>query len=478
MCLQWRFLESCLRKIGSLDPRVQSMKHSEANRKQDSQKSIPAPPGRLPLGYANELQSDVLGLSSRLGREYGGIVRVPIPAKRLYIVSDADLVHDILVQTEQTFLKGSQNARFEPLLGRGLVLSNGTHWKRQRRLMNPFFSPAAIRSFESHIQSAIEEIILPWKDLAGQIDVHSEMQRVTIHIILSSLFSGEAKKDSETLVESFHTLSNFCIQRFFSPFPLPLSLAYLFKPGVRRAHEKLETVIRELIRNRRKSTERPPDLLTMLIEARDEDTGEQMTDAEVRDELMTIFFAGYDTTSFALTMTLWLLSQNTEIRESLESQADEKVSGAMTTEEETRGLTGIAQAFQEAMRLYPPVYMVNRTPIEDVNIGGYVLARSSLVLLSIWDIHRSEKYWKDPLVFDPGRFSDENLSAMRRTFLPFGGGSRACIGKNLALMEGPMILGTILKHFRLDALKNYTPKIETGATLSLANGMPMILTVR
>ncbi len=438
-------------------------------------KEIPSPSFRFPLGHAGELQADVLGLSSRLSREFGGIVRIPVPGKKIYLVTDADMIHDILVRTEQDFLKGSQNVRFEPLLGKGLVLSNGAHWKRQRRLMNPYFSPAAIQSFEKHIQRAIEDVIIPWKNQPGEFDVYSEMQRVTIQIILNSLFSGEASKEKELLLESFHTLSAFCIERFFSPFPVPLSMAYLFQPHVRKAHMDLERVIRGLIGSRRESSNRPSDLLTILIEAVDSETGEQMSDEEIRDELMTVFFAGYDTTSFALTMSLWLLSQNPGVRESLEKEARTKIHGTVATEEEARSLTETSMAFREAMRLFPPVYMVNRTPIKDSLIHDYLLPRNSLILLSIWDVHRSEKYWKEPLAFRPTRFSEDTPSDLRRAFLPFGGGSRACIGKNLAMMEGPMILGTILKHYRLDAQQGQIPELTTGATLNLKHGLTMKL---
>ena len=200
-----------------------------------------------------------------------------------------------------------------------------------------------------------------------------------------------------------------------------------------------------------------------------------MSDEEIRDELMTVFFAGYDTTSFALTMSLWLLSQNPGVRESLEKEARTKIHGTVATEEEARSLTETSMAFREAMRLFPPVYMVNRTPIKDSLIHDYLLPRNSLILLSIWDVHRSEKYWKEPLAFRPTRFSEDTPSDLRRAFLPFGGGSRACIGKNLAMMEGPMILGTILKHYRLDAQQGQIPELTTGATLNLKHGLTMKL---
>tara|TARA_B100001939_G_scaffold348043_1_gene372150 strand:+ start:36298 stop:37659 length:1362 start_codon:yes stop_codon:yes gene_type:complete len=452
------------------------MPHQKEKIQDSPRRRIPEPPRRFPLGYASELQRDVLGLSAKLSQEFGGIVRVPIPGKKLYIVTDADLVHDILVQTGQTFLKGSQNSRFEPLLGQGLVLSNGAHWKRQRKLMNPFFSATSIRSFESHIQDAIADVLLSWKKKPTRIDVHAEMQQLTIQIILNSLFSGEAKKQASELVEAFHILSEFCIKRFFAPMPLPLSLAYMVNPDVRRSHEQLETAIRNLIEQRRLSAHRPKDLLTMLIESVDHETGKVMTDEEVRDELMTIFFAGYDTTSFALTMSLWLISQNPDIRNSLEREARQGISGAVATEEEARALTETSMAFREAMRMYPPVYMVNRTPVQDVTLGGFRLPRGSLLLLSIWDIHRSAKYWKDPLLFNPRRFAEQDPSVLRKVFLPFGGGSRACIGQNLAMIEGPMVLGTIFKHFRLEAMSG-EPEFATGATLGLQRGMPMNLKV-
>ena len=438
-------------------------------------REIPGPSAVFSLRYARELQRDVLGLSEALRKEYGGIVRVPIPGKRVYVVSDAELVHDILVRTERDFLKGPANVRFEPLLGKGLVLSNGNHWKRQRRLMNPFFSTAAIRSFESHIQGAISEVILADRSMRV-LDIHEQMQRVTLQVILRSLFSGEAKRESETLFDCFSILSGFCIKRFFNPFPLPLSLAYLAQPRVRNAHRMLEELLKSLIANRRASGDRPSDLLTMFIEAEDAETAERMTDEEIRDELMTVLFAGFDTTSFGLTMTLWLLAQNADAAESLRKEAQETINGDIPTEEESQQLHGIRNAFQEAMRIYPPVYMVNRTPIKSVRLGDFGIPKGALLLLSIWDIHRNPEHWPEPLAFLPERFADSNAAGeIRSHFLPFGGGSRACLGKNLALMEGPMILGTVLKNFRFQSIEGSSPELMTGATLGLKKGLSMKL---
>ncbi len=442
---------------------------------------IPAPPGRFPLGYALEMQRDVLGLSDRLSAEYGGLVRIPIPGAKIYLATDADLIQHLLVESERIFTKGVQNDRFTPLLGRGLVLSTGSHWKRQRRLMNPFFSPAAVTGFAQHIESAINDVVLDWERRGlTELDLRAEMKRITLRVILRSLFSGDGVQHADELFRNFNTLSAFCIRRFFSAMPLPLPLAFILQPAARSAMQSLKALLDELIDGRRREgTADKQDLLSMLIDARDEESGERMSNENIRDELMTIFFAGYDTTSIAMTMTLRLLSEHPEIRGQLEDEVDRNISQAIPTAEETQGLSGVTRAFQEAMRLYPPAYMVNRTPIEDARFGPYVLPAGAVILISIWGVHRSPRYWNDPLRFDPNRFLPENIAGRHRfAYVPFVGGPRVCIGKNLAMLEGPMILGAVLKNYRLSHRPDHVTRFATGSTLDLADGMPMRLEKR
>lgn len=444
--------------------------------------AIPAPPFKFPPGYAFEMQRDILGLADRLSSRYGGLVRIPVPGTKIFLATDADLIHFVLVESERSFTKGPQNKHFVPLLGRGLVLSTGAHWKQQRRMMNPFFSSAAINGFSGHLFASIDDVLTPWKNLIGsEIDVYAEMRKLTLQIILRSLFSGQGLEYCERLFQSFNLLSEFCIRRFFSVMPLPLSLAYILRPAAKRAYNDLQSMLESLIESRRNenNSSSRTDLLSMLMEARDEETGRPMSNQEIRDELMTIFFAGFDTTSVGLSMSLHLLSQNPEWRDSLESEADQKVSGLIPTLEETRGFDRITKAFMESIRLYPPAYMINRCPIEDVQYADYTLPAGSVVLISIWGVQRSPHYWSDPLRFNPDRFSEESKHHRHRfAYIPFGGGPRVCLGKNLALLEGSMILGAILKSFRLTHRRDHVLHIKTGSTLTVANGMPMRLEAR
>lgn len=442
---------------------------------------IPAPTNRFPLGYAPEMQRDILGLADRLSAEHGGFVRIPVPGLHIYLATDADLIQFLLVESERTFTKGAQNDRFTPLLGKGLVLSNGAHWRRQRKLMNPFFSQSAVKSFEQHIHAAVEEVVLGWRGRSGAVlDVNAEMKRTTLRVILRSLFSGDGMEHADRLFENFNIMSEFCIRRFFSPMPLPLPVAYLLRPNVRRAMQELRSLLNNLIEaRRREGTANKTDLLSMLIDAEDEETGARMSNENIRDELMTIFFAGYDTTSIAMTMTLRLLSENPDIRAQVEAETDRNITGAIPNTDETRSLDAVTRAFQEAMRLYPPAYMVNRTPVNDTPWQDYVLPAGSVILVSIWGVQRSPEYWNDPLRFDPDRFLPENVQQRHRfAYVPFIGGPRVCIGKNLAMLEGPMILGAVLKNFRLNHRPDHEPRFATGSTLNLLNGMPMTLEER
>jgi cytochrome P450 len=437
---------------------------------------IPGPFGRFSLKYAKEMQTDILKMSEKLTTQYGNLVHIPVPGNKVFICTDPDLIRFILAEAHDSFIKGPRNKHFFPLLGNGLVLSKGQMWRDRRRILNPFFTNASIKNFEAQLRQSIEEIILGWKkDNRKHIDLHVEMQRVTIRMLIRSLFSGDGLKYSEELFQSFSILSDFCIKQFFSAFPLPLSLALIVNPKVKEARRKLYKILDEIIKDRlSQPTNEKNDLLAAFLKAKDEQTGVKLTEDQIRDELMTIFFAGYDTTSFSLTTAIYLILKDKECLLNLIKEACENIVGSIVTEEEVGKLPRIEAAFKEAMRLYPPAYMINRTPIKDIVFNNYTLPAGSLILLSIWGVHRNEAYWKNPLEYNPNRFLKEVDSKQHHyAYLPFSGGSRICLGKNLAMMEGIMVLGTILKNYELVMDPNQKLGIHQGATLTVKGGLPI-----
>ncbi|WCL50627.1 cytochrome P450 [Leptospira sp. GIMC2001] len=437
---------------------------------------IPGPSGIFSLKYAKEMQSDILKLSEKLINQYGNLVRIPVPGNKVYICADPDLIKFILADAHDSFIKGPRNKHFFPLLGDGLVLSAGQQWRNRRRILNPFFTNASIKQFEGQLIQSIEEIILGWKNEdRKQIDLHEEMQRVTIRMLIRSLFSGDCIKYSEQLFQSFRILSDFCIKQFFSAFPLPLSLALIVNPQVKKARRQLFKILDEIIKYRKSQPiNEKNDLLATFLSAKDELTGDNLSENQIRDELMTIFFAGYDTTSFSLTAAMYLILKDADCLANLSKEARENITGSVATEEEAGKLPRIEAAFKEAMRLYPPAYMINRTPIKDIVFKNYTLPAGSLILLSIWGVHRNEACWKNPLEFKPDRFLEEvDAKQHHFAYLPFSGGSRICLGKNLAMMEGILVLGTVLKNYELSMNPNQKLGIHQGATLTVKGGLPI-----
>ena len=423
------------------------------------------------------MQRDILGLCDELTARYGGLVRVPVPGNEIYLVADADMLHQILVESERTYVKGERNQLFAPLLGNGLVISGGSHWQRQRKLMNPHFSHQAVGEFEHHIRASLDETVADWqKNLGKEIDVNSQMEQLTFRALLRGLFSGEGQQHADALFRDFSVLSQFCIRRFFSPVTLPLRLSYALHPAARRSAAGMKARLLDIITKRRNAPRSDkPDLLGMLIEARDEN-GEGMRDEDICDEITTVFFAGYDTTSVSLTMTLRMLADQPDAWNRVAAEAKEKVNGAVPTAEEVRSFKLIASAYKEALRLYPPAYMINRTPLRDVELGGFPIPEGSLLLLSIWSVHRMPEYWDDPLQFRVDRFTEENRKEhYRHAYIPFSSGPRICLGIHLALLEAGMILGTLMKQFRLAPRPGHEPNVQAYSTLHVTGGMPMVV---
>ncbi|MEM7184930.1 MAG: cytochrome P450, partial [Spirochaetota bacterium] len=439
-------------------------------------KSIPSLPNRFPLGHAPDLQKDVLGFFDRCRATYGNLYAIPIPGVRAFATTNPDLVQKMFLETEKNFIKSPQMKRFSPLIGNGLATSEGAFWKRQRKLATPFFTASAVTSFEGHIRISIEETLTKWEQSVGsELDLNEEMAQLTLRIILRSLFSGDGIENSDLISSSIMTLSKYLMKRFFAPVLLPLSLSFLLHPEAKRAHRQLHTLVYDLIRVRRKTgSEGKKDMLSMFLSAQDPDTGETMNDEQIHDELLTMFFAGFDTTSSALIFAFRLLSENPEQRERLEAEADRLVSNAIPTPEEVRSFDVIRRAFEETMRLYPPGYILNRSPIDDYLFEDYLLPAGALVFIPIWTLHRSPELWQKPTDFDPDRFLKENVQKRHRcAYVPFATGRRMCIGSNLAMLEGQMIIGSVVKNFRLAHRANHTPIIKPAMALNVVNGMPM-----
>jgi cytochrome P450 len=383
----------------------------------------------------------------------------------VYLVNHPDLVRDVLVVNAHKFIKGRALQRAKSLLGEGLLTSEKEFHLRQRRLAQPAFHRARIAVYAKAMIEYGEKMSVEWKD-GEERDISKEMMRLTLWIVGKTLFSANVEEDAEnvgevmtTLVEMFDLLL-MPFSEYLEMLPLPSSRK------LKNARTKLDEIIYGFIRERRKSGEDKGDLLSMLLLSTDED-GSQMTDKQVRDECLTIFLAGHETTANALTWTWYLLSQNPEI--------DAVLGNRTATPEDYPKLKYTEQIFAESMRLYPPAWTVGRMANEEHELDGYKIAKGSLILTPMYIMHRDKRFWSNADEFKPERWETQSVKEAGQKFIyfPFGGGIRRCIGEQFAWMEGVLLLAALGKKHKLKLSATQEIAMQPLITLRPKFGMKM-----
>lgn len=434
-------------------------------------KIAPGPKGRWLIGNMLEVRTDILTFFMECARDYGDIVRIPIMHKEAFLISGPELIKEVLQDKPKAFSKETRGyIVLRDVLGLGLLTSDGETWLRQRRIAQPSFHRQKIAGFASTMVKAAEGAASSLADIGARrrsFDVSAEMMRLSLRIAGETLLSADVSGDADDVGRALTLLLHAVIERIYGLF--------LFPPGVPTPRNRaffetialLDAIVYRIINERRRlpAAERPADLLTMLLEARDEVTGEGMTDKQLRDEVMTIFLAGHETTANALTWTFYLLSLFPEAGRKLRAELASVLGGRAPTFEDIPRLTYTAMVFEESMRLYPPIWGFSRSPREDMTIGGYFVPKGAHVFVSAYVTHRRADLWDDPEGFDPERFATPSTQAAlerdekparddkrapRFAYFPFGGGPRQCIGNTFAMMEGVLVLATIAQRLRLD----------------------------
>ena len=398
--------------------------------------------GNMPLASPNPL-----AVFSGWAGEYGDIFYYRAGWIHIYFLNHPDLIEFVLVRNYQNFLKGRviRNSRW--VFGDGLLTSEGEQWKRQRRLTQPAFHRERIALYASVMTKYAEQMLSLWQD-GTVIDAHQEMMRLTLRIVVRALFDVEAE-ETEEISRSLNVMmrnstgARLILPPFFRWLPTPQMFEF------RRAVGKLNDTVNRIIDLHRRNARDSGDLLSVLIEARDED-GSRMDDQQLRDEVMTFLLAGHETTALALSWTWYLLSQNQQVELKLHQELDRALGGRIPTISDLSSLTYTEGIIKESMRLYPPAWSVARTAIKDIELGGYRIPAGANVVMSQWIMHRDPRFFSDPEKFDPDRWSNENLQKLPKfAYFPFGGGPRQCIGASFAMMEAVLLLATIAGRFEL-----------------------------
>ena len=407
------------------------------------------------------------------------LVRRRFMAQDAVFVSDPDLIRQVLVDQNDAFTKSEAMRRsLEPALGDALLTAEGARWKWQRRTAAPIFRHDRILGFVPAMIAAAQRTRDRWlaTPAGGEIEVGREMMRTTFEIILETMLSGRGDMDVakvETGITRYLDSTSWVIA--LTLLRAPHWLPYPGRRQAERSRDYLRSETLRIVAQRRASGEARNDLITLLLEAKDPDTGQTMTDREIADNLITFITAGHETTALALTWTFYLLSIHPEAEARIRDEIEAVTAGGPLCTEHVDALSYTRQVISESMRLYPPAQVVVRTATRDLQLGPEPIAEGTLVYVPIYAVHRHEKLWDDPDRFDPDRFRPEAVKARHRyAYLPFGAGPRICIGMSFALIEATVILAELVRATSLRLRPGYDPALKMRITLRPAQGMPML----
>lgn len=440
-----------------------------------AQRLIPGPRGLPVLGMMPEMVSDMLGLFMNTTREYGGIAQFKLLNKNYLLVTNPDYVKYILQDNYKNYIRGRSVETGRVLLGNGLPLIDGDFWLRERRMLQPAFHRERLGQLIDTVTTVIDTFMQDWAEKARQnqtLDLDDEMMRLTLTVIIKSMFSSPIEDKIPALSHAFHVASKFMLWRSQQMVQLPLSLPLPRHIEYNRALNVLNDTIYPLIAEARKHQK--DDLLGMMLDMRDADTGESLSDRQARDEVVTIFFAGHETTAATMAWGFYLLSQHPKVEERLRAEVQSVLRGRAPTFADLPKFVYMQQALNEILRLYPAAYLFAREAIVEDVLDGYRIPANTLIFISPYVGHRDPKYWPDPERFDPERFAPQRVASRpRHVYYPFGEGPHVCIGNNFALMEMQLILSMALQRFRLRLVPDHPIALKPEATLRPKYGMKM-----
>ena len=424
-------------------------------------------PGRDPLVFFTDI-----------ARTYGDIAAFRMGGEQMFLLNDPQLVRDVLVTHNKNFRKGKGLERSKRVLGEGLLTSEGATHLRQRRLMQPAFHRDRIAGYGDTMVGYADRMRRGWTD-GATLDIAREMNRLTLSIVGKTLFDAAVESQAAEVGEALTGVmeSFWMLMLPFADFLERLPVPKLRRARLQRA--RLDAIIYGMIADRRASGRDHGDLLSMLLSAQDEDDGGGMTDVQVRDEAMTIFLAGHETTANALTWLWYLVSGTPDVETALHAEVDTALHGRLPTMGDLGSLPYVERVVTEAMRLYPPAWLLGRRAIAEYPIGPYVAPARSILLMSPYLIQRDAGYYADPDTFNPDRWTPEFRAGLPKfAYFPFGGGPRQCIGESFAWMELILLVATIAQQWRLRMVPGHPVVPQPLITLRAKHGMRMTLEQR
>ena len=441
--------------------------------------TLPLPPTlrrAFPGKYFLELQRDRLGFLQRAAAECGDVTRISMGRGHAFVLTHPDDIRDVLVTNKRNFMKGRGLQRAKRLLGEGLLTNEGEAHLRQRRLAQPAFHRERIAGYAQTMASYADRTRAEWKE-GERLDIGREMMELTLAIAGKTLLNADVEKetrvigDSMTEVMRLFNIAMLPFAEYFDKVPLPWNVRF------ERAKARLDETIYRVIAERRRTGIDQGDLLSMLMLAQDaEGDGGGMTDEQLRDEAMTIFLAGHETTANALTFTWYLLSQHPEVEARLHKEVDTVLGGRTPTMEDVPKLPYVRMVFAESMRLYPPAWTLGYRSVDEYEVRGFRMPPNTFVLMPQFIVHRDPRWFPDPLRFDPERWQPGTHSDRPRfAYFPFGGGVRQCIGEQFAWTEAILVIAMLAQRWRLTMAPGTEMVVQPSFTLRPRD--PVVMTV-
>ncbi|WP_255195489.1 cytochrome P450 [Halorarius litoreus] len=438
----------------------------------------PGPKGAPFIGNTHQYARDPFTFMTAVGRAYGGVARFQLADRETFMLTNPEDIEEVLVAGEKQFRKPVfGDDAVQELLGNGLLLSEGEFWRQQRKRAQPAFDPRRITSLADRMVEHTRSHIADWDD-GDVVDIREEMAQLTVKIIVDAMFATTVDDDTteriQAALEPLGARFEPDAVRFLTPNWVPTRENREFHDAV----GTLEDVLDDIVAERRDGgvDDDAQDLLAIMLRAT---AANEIDDRVLRDELMTMLLAGHDTTALTLTYALYLLDENPAARDRLTSEVDDLLDGRPPTASDVHEMAFASRVLNEAMRLYPPVYVMFRQPRTDVKLGGYRVPEDALVMLPQWVVHRDPRFYDDPETFDPDRWAPERVRERPNyAFFPFGGGPRICIGKQFSLLEARLILGVLLQQFDLHRTSDAPLQLRPSLTMHPRDPVEMELRAR
>ena len=446
----------------------------------------PGPTYILPYRLVRKFLHDPLKLLTDISHTYGDIAHFKFGSQNVYLLNNPDYIEDVLVTNYKKFIKSRGLQVSKRLLGNGLVTSEGEYHDLQRHLIQPTFYPKRIKSYSDMMIKQANDMCNSWHD-GAILDIHKEMTKLTLAIICKTVLGYDIDPEHDEVGDALLTCMKY-FNRLLMPFGQLIEKIPLLpiNKGFQKAKKDLDSIVYRMIKEHRKildkgdDKESHDDLLLTLLQAQDEEAGiGRMTDEQLRDEVMTIFLAGHETTANALTWTYYLLSENPLIETRLQEELYSIFGNSRTPimVDDVPKLQYTEKLLTESMRLFPPAWALGRQAIDDYKVGGYSVPKGSIILMSQYVMHRDPRYFPEPDRFYPDRWTEEFKKQLHRfRYFPFGGGIRGCIGEPFAWLEGILLIATICRQWRLKHIPSHKVELKPLITLRPKYGMQMKIT--